>query len=190
MSHIKLDQTFPTVQDNLCKLKFLKIILVSLRKDFGKKPSSIKEIAKLIRSNPRTVKNWYGASNMPNIYHFIVLLAHSKTLQKFLSLYLKHLPHFENSISPGRHIPRMKKPLTNKFSLGHLTLKNVPMNNLSTRHLWILEMLTIKKSINATCISVHFKINIKTARRDIKYLKNNHYIQFTGSKRYGTYELL
>ena len=69
--------------------------------------------------------------------------------------------------------------------------KNVPINvpiNLNERQKWFLLRLK-HDQISAQHLAQYWNIDIKTARRDIKTLKDAGMIRFTGSRKTGRYEI-
>ena len=69
-------------------------------------------------------------------------------------------------------------------------ISNVPKNPLNERQAWFLIRLQRAGEARAEDIAAHFKVALKTARRDIERLKMTGKVRFTGSKRMGSYELI
>mgnify|MGYP001976087780 FL=1 len=65
---------------------------------------------------------------------------------------------------------------------------NVPIK-LNERQKWFLLRLK-HDQISAQHLAHHWNIDIKTARRDIKALKDAGVIRFTGARKAGQYEII
>ena len=69
-------------------------------------------------------------------------------------------------------------------------IPNVPKNSLSERQAWFLILLQRTAAARAEDIAAHFKVALKTARRDIEGLKIAGKIEFVGTRRTGNYEIV
>lgn len=88
MSFTKMDPLFPRKGGNISNQELIKIIALSLKKDFGKQPHTIKTIGHLTDANLRSIKNWYECCKAPSSLHFLRLLQCSPSLRKGLLIYL------------------------------------------------------------------------------------------------------
>lgn len=52
-------------------------IAAALKEEFGSTPSALKTIARLTRSNERTVRNWFEGKNSPSAGNLVILMRNS-----------------------------------------------------------------------------------------------------------------
>jgi hypothetical protein len=190
MSQTKKDRSFPLKPQAISDEELAKIVAAALRDDFGKSASAVKQIGRLTGANLRAIKNWFHAKNAPSAGHLMLLAKSSPSLLKFVLLQI------------GGHdlwdafqllSPREKSEKT-EISSSIYRDKNVPINlskvRMNERQRWFLVNLQIKKTLNAEDIANHFGVADRTAKRDIEGLTEKGAIEFKGSKKTGTYQLI
>lgn len=78
---------FPVADVSEPLLPFVEAIAEALRVEFGNSPSTIKTVARMTRTNERTVKNWFDAKNGPSGENLVILMQNStEVLQTVLLL--------------------------------------------------------------------------------------------------------
>lgn len=188
MSLRKTDRVFHPHNGELCNKKIAKIIADALRSDFGDLHSSVKEIDRATGIAFNTVKKCYEASTVPSVRHFLLLLKCSPSLREFILLYL----FGDDILDDLALISRVHSEGSIDTNAADFKPKNVPINvpiKLNKRQKWFLLKLK-HDSISAQNLAQHWNIDIKTARRDIKVLKDAGMICFIGSRKTGRYEII
>ncbi len=188
MSLRKTDRVFHTRNQELSNKKLAEIIAGALRSDFGDLYSSVKEIDRATGIKFNTVKKWYEASTVPSLRHFLLLLECSPSLREFILCYL----FGEDILDDLALISSVDPSCPVCENSSDLKPENVPINvpiKLNERQKWFLLRLK-HDQISAQHLAQHWSIDIKTARRDIKTLKDAGMIRFTGSRKTGRYEII
>lgn len=188
MSLRKTDRVFHSHNGELSNKELAKITADALRSDFGDLYSSVKEIDRATGIQFNTVKKWYEASTVPSVRHFLLLLKCSPSLREFVLCYL----FGDNILDDLALISRAHSEGSIDTNAADFKPKNVPINvpiKLNERQKWFLLRLK-HDSISAQNLVQHWSIDIKTARRDIKVLKDAGMICFIGSRKTGRYEII
>ncbi len=159
----------------------------ALRNAYEGEPSPVKKISQKTGIAPTTIRKWYTAKKPPTIGHFLILVQNYPSILKgFLEVtgygYLTALTHMPTGADKGNQMPRSADIIRD--------IQNVPNNSFNERQAWFLIRLQRTTRARAEDIAGHFKVAIKTARRDIEVLKMTGKIKFTGTKRTGNYEFI
>ncbi len=186
MSFTKNDQVFHIITDQ----ELIEIIAYNLRKDFGSSGSSIKEIARKINVNPRIVRNWYEAKNMPNLTNFLCLLTCSPHLMKSILELLDNNRFTDNIPKENYPINRHNKSIYGDNSVTvNVTLRKNILLKLNQRQLWFLGVTQKGLSLKVDDITNTWDVNMRTAKRDIAGLIECNLIKFSGASKNGRYIL-
>ena len=193
MSFTKMDPLFPRKGGDISNQELIKIIALSLRKDFGKQPHTIKTIGHLTGANLRSIKNWYEGCKVPSSLHFLRLLQCSPSLRKGLLIYL-----FGEEFWDDYYLIISSKSQQNISDPHAGNGVENPRNddtindtiNLNERQKWFLLRLKNDRNKTAEDIVRHFGVSLSTAKRDIAELKKWDAIRFHGSRKTGYYEVI
>jgi len=194
MSQSKKDRLFPIKPQAVSDEELTKIVASALRQDFGESASAVKRIGQLTNANLRAIKNWYEARNAPSSGHLLLLARSSPSILKFILEQIggedlldafQLLSHHNLAMAPEQR----DMAFIDNFSGENVPI-NVPIKSLNGRQRWFLILLTRKNRASADDITKHFKVTIKTARRDIMGLKEMEKVRFTGAKRTGRYQII
>jgi len=181
MSFTNNDQVFHTISQQ----ELAEIIAYALRKDHGYHGSSVKQIACMTGLNPRAVRNWYEARNIPSLLGLLRLAQCSPTLMKSileLSGYADISAHIKfNAVSNAKNIYG-DNSVTVNVTLG----RNIFLK-LNPRQLWFYGRLQKGLSLKAEDIAGIWDVSIRTAKRDIAELGDLGLIKFSGASKNGRY---
>jgi hypothetical protein len=200
MSFRKLDQTFPknnfeTNYRNISK-KISKILVSKAPQKHG----AIKKLSNLTGTEIHTLKKWYNGSSSPDLANFINLARH---IPEFIELFLelcqypeiweiyKNHQHLIDIINKDAKIIKYEESYSDIFSETHVTInfsiiKKLP-DTLNKRQKWFLQELRSETKIDVLDLSEKWSVSIRTAKRDIRDMKERGLIYFSGSRKYGKY---
>jgi hypothetical protein len=193
MSFTKMDPLFPDKAGNISNQELIKIIALSLRKDFGKRPHTIKTIGHLTGANLRSIKNWYEGCKAPSSLYFLRLLHCSPSLRKGLLIHL-----FGEDFWDDYYLIVNSKQQRSILADQAQNFVQSPKNNdtindtinLNERQKWFLLRLKNDRNKTAEDIVRQFEVSLSTAKRDIADLKKWEAIKFHGSRKTGYYEVI
>lgn len=190
MSQEKRDHMWSSFNEEFLEQKMGELVSRALRNAYEGEPSPVKKISQKTGIAPTTIRKWYTAKKPPTIGHFFMLVQNYPPILKvFLEAtgygYLTALTHV-----PTEANKENQRPQSADMIRDILNVPNVPKNALNERQAWFLIRLQRTSGARAEDIAGHFKVAIKTARRDIEVLKMAGKIKFTGTKRTGNYELI
>lgn len=165
-------------------------VSLALRQEYEGEPSPVKKISQKTTIPPDSVKRWYTSRKPPSLGHFLMLVQNYPAI---LKVFLKASGHgyLTAYLRPaiGAYDERWM-PASAEVFRDILNVSNVPNNPLNARQAWFLIRLQSAPSARAEDIAEHFKVAIKTARRDIEGLKMAGKIKFVGTKRTGKYQVI
>lgn len=189
MTNINNDQVFQILTEE----QIAQIVAHSLRQDYGRTTSAVKEIGRHVNAPLRTIRNWYEGQNTPNCKHFVLLSRTSPSLvAKFLTL------------TGYGDILRIAWQTGDDFGNGTATIRQIYSDNsvsinvtlpsslaalLNHRQLWFLGRLQQGWFPNAENIETTWRVSLRTAQRDIATLVDIGLVRFTGARKTGWYEL-
>ena len=184
MSFTNNDQVFHTISEQ----ELAEIISYGLRKDHGRQGSSVKQIARKVGLNPRLVRNWYEARNIPNLSNFLCLAGRSPTLMKsFLELsgYGEIAKYLRAPKLPTNHADKNNYG-DNSVTINVSLSRNILLK-LNQRQFWFYGFLQKGLSLKAEDVANVWEVNIRTAKRDIAGLIDLDLIKFLGAHKNGQY---
>lgn len=187
MSFTNNDQVFHKISEQ----ELAEVIAYALRKDHGHNGSSVKQIARMTGLNPRAVRNWYEARNIPGLLSFLHIAQCSPTLMKSILELAGY-----TQISVRIKAPEVQAITQRKSCYGdnsvtvNVTLGRNILLKLNPRQLWFYGRLQKGLSLKAQDIVNIWDVSIRTARRDIAELTQLGLLQFSGSSKNGRYILL
>lgn len=180
----------PSFQEAYLEEKVGELVSRALREEHEREASPMKKISKKTSIAPDSVKRWYTSKKPPSLGHFLMLVQnYPEILKAFLGMvghgYLAaHVGPVAVANNEGETLPSVA--VFRDIS----DIPNVPKNPLNERQAWFLIRLQRTGEARAEDIAAHFKVAIKTARRDIEGLKMTGKVRFIGSKRMGAYEII
>jgi len=180
----------PSFQEAYLEEKVGELVSRALREEHEREASPMKQISKKTSIAPDSVKRWYTSKKPPSLGHFLMLVQnYPEILKAFLGMvghgYLAaHVGPVAVANNEGETLPSVA--VFRDIS----DIPNVPKNPLNERQAWFLIRLQRTGEARAEDIAAHFKVAIKTARRDIEGLKMTGKVRFIGSKRMGAYEII
>lgn len=194
MSKSKKDRLFPIKPQAVSDEEIARIVASALRQDFGDSASAVKRIGQLTNANLRAIKNWYEARNAPSSGHLLLLARSSPSILKFILVQIGGEDLWDAFRLLSSHalatIPEPEPPTYSDRSVTKNVPINVPIKSMNERQRWFLILLQRKNGACARDIADHFKVALKTARRDIEGLKEAEKIRFVGAKKTGSYEII
>lgn len=165
----------------------------ALREDFGDSPSAIKRIGGITGASLNTIANWYRARNMPSSNHLLVLARSSPSILVFVVREIGGddlVDAFEvfswRRASPAVSSTSPVTPSSNTSSDGTLNGTIRP----NRRQTWFVGELRKGRPCDASDIVTHWKVSLRTARRDLAELLHHRRIQYIGAKRNGAYRIM
>lgn len=199
MSFSKDDRVFHVKSHAISDAEFAKIIGTALRKDFGELASAVKTIGQMTRANPRAIRNWYEARNVPSSGHLLVLARSSPSILQFI---LEQIG--------GRDLADAFGLLANRDTGDARELKtsqqgviytdklvsingNIPthiVDRLNQRQRWFVGLLQQNQNVKADDIAIVWGVNARSAWRDVAGLTKIGLVKFTGAKKNGKYEII
>ena len=192
MSKQKMDRTFPLKIHVISDDELAKIVASALRQDFGEMSSAIKQIAQATNAHHRAIKNWYDAKNTPSSGHLLLLARSSQSILKFILEQIGGQDLTEAFQLLSRENPttisRSKDGIFTDIFQDKNVPTNVPIKLLNERQLWFLDRIREQNNASAIDIIDRWNVVLKTARRDIAYLKAMGKIKFVGAKKNGRYQ--
>lgn len=180
----------PSFQEAYLEKKVGELVSRALREEHEREASPMKQISKKTSIAPDSVKRWYTSKKPPSLGHFLMLVQnYPEILKAFLGMvghgYLAaHVGPVAVANNEGETLPSVA--VFRDIS----DIPNVPKNPLNERQAWFLIRLQRTGEARAEDIAAHFKVALKTARRDIEGLKMTGKVRFIGSKRMGAYEII
>jgi len=196
----------PSFQEAYLEEKVGELVSRALREEHEREASPMKQISKKTSIAPDSVKRWYTSKKPPSLGHFLMLVQnYPEILKAFLGMvghgYLAaHVGPVLGMVGHGylaAHVGPVAVANNEGETLPSVAvfrdisdIPNVPKNPLNERQAWFLIRLQRTGEARAEDIAAHFKVAIKTARRDIEGLKMTGKVRFIGSKRMGAYEII
>ncbi len=177
----------PSFQEEFLARKMGELVSRALRFTHKGEGSPVKKISKITGIAPDSVKRWYTSKKPPTIGHFLMLSKHyPEVLKAFLEMSgHAYLTAYVRSTTTANDETRM--PISTEVFRD---IPNVPKKDFNERQAWFLIRLQSARSARAEDIADHFKVALKTARRDIEGLKMAEKIEFVGTRRTGNYEII
>ena len=172
------DQIFSSISND----DIARIVGVALRTDFKKGFAAVKWISMRTKASLPTIRNWYEGRHTPSAGNLLLLAKDSPTLMKFV---LEHLGGPELW-----EVFQLCDDIKNRNSKATESYKDDPLNvpiELNQRQKWFLIFLKSGQNIRAVHIVEEWLVSIKTARRDIRRLKDAGIIRYIGPKKTGYY---
>lgn len=187
MSQQKRDHMWSSFQEEFLEEKMGKWVSGILRNEHEKESSPVKKISQKTGIPPTTIKKWYTSKKPPSIGHFVMLAQkYPAILKAFLEVsghgYLTAYIRSPTGANDTSQMPPSEVIIRD--------IQNVPNVPLNERQAWFLIRLQSTRNARAEDIAEHFKVAIKTARRDIEGLKMAEKIHFVGTRRTGNYEII
>ena len=186
MSFTNNDQVFRKISEQ----ELAEIIAYNLRKDHGHHGSSVKQIARMVDLNPRIVRNWYEARNIPSLSNFLRLISCSPSLIKSIL----ELAGYDRAArvlkAPDlKTVPSAQSRYGDNPVTINVTLSRKTLLKLNQRQLWFYGFLQKGLSFKAGDIANVWEVDIRTAKRDISGLMALGLIEFSGASKNGRYIL-
>lgn len=172
-----------------------------LEREHGGTHRAVKQVMKLTDASERTVKHWLSGQHGPDTVFFLRLVTSSPVIRAFV------IGLLESSQGAGDDRQGVDKKAARRPSKTSDTQplrqdrrqndrindpKTDPINDpitdaLNERQRWFLGRVAAGHRCRAADICGHWKVSVKTARRDIAALSASGLIRFTGARRNGRY---
>ncbi len=187
MSQEKRDHMWSSFNEEILEQKMGELASRALRNAYEGEPSPVKKIAQKTGIAPTTIKKWYTAKKPPTVGHFLML---AQNYPEIVKAFLGMVGH--------GYLAAHVRPVTGANGEGETPpstvvfrdIPNVPKKDFNERQAGFLIRLQSARSARAEDIADHFKVALKTARRDIEGLKMAEKIEFVGTRRTGNYEII
>lgn len=179
------DQVFLPDSDK----EMAKFVASALQKDFRKGYAAVKRIERTTKARTPTIRNWYEGRNAPSARHLLLLAKSSPALIKFILIQIGG----EELWEIYRLFSRLPLKGNHSAQIPAYSDKNVPLNvplKLNERQKWFLLLLQNGENGTAESIASTWQVSLKTARRNIRDLKEAGIIRFVGAKKTGHYEIV
>ncbi len=186
MSRSKKDRLFPGGANRITDLELAELVAAALRQDYGDLPSAVKQIGRRTGANLRAIKNWYEARHAPSSSHLLTLARSSPGILKLVLEQVGGSDLFDAfQLLGGQSAAQKIRP-------PHVPI-NVPIKTslpiLNERQSWFLEALENEIQVRITDIAARYGVSLKTAKRDVAWLKSCNLILFIGARKTGRYQL-
>ena len=169
-------------------------IAAALHQEYGGKLPPNKKIANGTAMMARAIKNWFSGRNAPDSANLIHLMEHSNAvLAAVLRLANRHdlvshiLASEHGAIFVGNSDVSAQKGPINALQKGPIKLKS---DNSCLRQNWFVDQIREGKLPSVSSITLHWKVGMKKAKKDIGDLKTRGVITFVGARKNGRYMLL
>jgi len=196
MSQPKKDRVSHLSETKKAEAALIKGVVQHLRKIGGANTSAVKRIARETGINPRTVKAWYEGRNIPNLCGFIHLARRYPGLIDLFLDQCQRRPERQRkgaAKSDARSGHPTHTPPTDDKSSPENVPNDVPnrtdTSSCNIRQLWFINTLLEGEKVFAPDIAAHWRVTVKTAKRDISGLKSAGLIVYRGTRRSSFYEL-
>lgn len=183
---------------------YAEIIASLLRKEHGDTHRAVKQLMRLTNASERSAKHWMAAQHGPDTVFFLRLVATSPVIRAFVLGIIE---------SQQSEIPEAPTQAQGTSELGgvHLggqasgrywpnsVLKNDPGSGpsndpinagLNERQIWVIDRVGRSYPARARDIAAHWKVSIKSARRDLAGLCACGLLRFVGARKNGRYQLV
>ena len=186
MSFTNNDQVFHKISEQ----ELAELIAYNLRKDHSHHGSSVKQIARMLDLNPRIIRNWYEARNIPNLSNFLRLISCSPSLIKSI-LELGGYDRAARVLKTLdlKTISSVQSCYGDNTVTINVTLSRKTLLKLNQRQLWFYGFLQKGLSLKAGDIANIWEVDIRTAKRDISGLIRLGLVEFSGAPKNGRYIL-
>lgn len=165
------------------------ILARALRADFGALRSAVKHIALITHAHPDTVSKWYQGKNVPNSEHLILLARSSPSLANAI-VELASISRSALASVPlegsCKKIPQPSIWQLDTAKTAHGVTTNVTIN-LNSRQNWFVLHLSQGEEIRPADIAEHWRVSLRTAKRDIRAMKSRGIVTYVGHPRRGRY---
>ena len=183
-----------TKDHTIYRRKITSEIAAALHQEYGGKIPPNKKIANGTATMARAIKNWFSGRNAPDSANLIHLMEHSNAvLAAVLRLANRHdlvsyvlAPKHDAFFLAGSETGSQKGPI-NGLQKGPIKLKS---DDSCLRQNWFVDQIREGKSPSVSSITLHWKVGMKKAKKDIGDLKTRGVIAFVGAKKNGRYVLL
>jgi hypothetical protein len=183
---------------------YAEIIASLLRKEHGDTHRAVKQLMRLTDASERSAKHWMAAQHGPDTVFFLRLVATSPVIRAFVLGIIESqqsdMPEPTAQVqcasglgsgnregqASGRHWPN-SDPINDPESGPG----NDPITaSLNERQLWAIDRVGRGYPARARDIAAHWKVSIKSARRDLAGLCACGLLQFVGARKNGRYRLV
>ena len=183
---------------------YAEVIANLLRKEHGDTHRAVKQLMRLTHASERSAKHWMAAQHGPDTVFFLRLVATSPVIRAFVLGIIESQQSalaeagivgsgrasfghgHREEIAAGRYWPN-SDPINGPES-GPV---NGPITDgLNERQRWILDRVACGLSARARDVAAHWRVSIKSARRDIAGLCACNLLHFVGARKNGRYHLV
>lgn len=183
---------------------YAEIIASLLRKEHGDTHRAVKQLMRLTHASERSAKHWMAAQHGPDTVFFLRLVATSPVIRAFVLGIIEsqrsEMPEptvqmqdvsesgggNREGQASGRHWPNSDPINDPKSGPG-----NDPITaGLNERQLWVIDRVGRGYPARARDIAAHWKVSIKSARRDLAGLCACDLLRFVGARKNGRYQLV
>ncbi|MBA4780879.1 MAG: hypothetical protein IPF48_14060 [Sphingomonadales bacterium] len=183
---------------------YAEVIANLLRKEHGDTHRAVKQLMRLTHASERSAKHWMAAQHGPDTVFFLRLVATSPVIRAFV------LGIIESQQSSSAEASKIGPGITS-FGQGHREEMSAgrywpnsdtindpesgPVNDpitsgLNERQRWILDRVARGLSTRARDVAAHWRVSIKSARRDLAGLCACNLLHFVGARKNGRYHLV
>lgn len=183
---------------------YAEIIASLLRKEHGDTHRAVKQLMRLTYASERSAKHWMAAQHGPDTVFFLRLVATSPVIRAFVLGIIESQQSDATELSEwarkgaalgrgqgeeravGRYWPNSDPTSDPESGPG-----NDPITgHLNERQRWILDRVARGLSPRARDVAAHWRVSIKSARRDLAGLCACNLLHFVGARKNGRYHLV
>jgi hypothetical protein len=183
---------------------YAEIIANLLRKEHGDTHRAVKQLMRLTHASERSAKHWMAAQHGPDTVFFLRLVATSPVIRAFVLGIIESQQSALSEttmVAPGStslgHGPREEMaagrywPSSDPINGPESGPANDPITGrLNERQRWILDRVARGLPTRARDVAAHWRVSIKSARRDLAGLCACNLLHFVGARKNGRYHLV
>ncbi|MBK8274228.1 MAG: hypothetical protein IPK89_15740 [Sphingomonadales bacterium] len=183
---------------------YAEVIANLLRKEHGDTHRAVKQLMRLTHASERSAKHWMAAQHGPDTVFFLRLVATSPVIRAFV---LGIIESQQSALSEAAIVGPGRASLGHghreEMATGRYWPNSDPINGpesgpvndpitdgLNERQRWLLDRVARGLSTRARDVAAHWRVSIKSARRDIAGLCACNLLHFVGARKNGRYHLV
>lgn len=176
------------------------VIADLLKREHEDSHRAVKSLMRQTDASERTIKHWLAAQHGPDTVYFLRLVATSPVIRAFVLGLIESPVIARQTVRPIASLP---PDMVDGASMRAHPAINDPINDpnddpingpktagLNERQCWFLDRVGEGARCRATDIMVQWQVSPKTARRDIRGLREAGLLRFDGARRNGCYHLV
>lgn len=176
------------------------VIADLLKQEHEDSHRAVKSLMRQTDASERTIKHWLAAQHGPDTVYFLRLVATSPVIRAFVLGLIESPVIARQTVRPITPLPpdrvagasKRPHPAGNDpiNDPNHDPINGPRTEGLNERQCWFLDRVGEGAHCRANDIMVQWQVSPKTARRDIRGLREAGLLRFEGARRNGCYHLV